>query len=134
GVPVEDGAATRRLRAQAILERHGVAVPPVLAADPPVQSSARSIVRSDHAAVIAPMTSAAHAAVQALASRGIAATLIEAPIAGDIEAVARMLAARGAAMSFVAWGEPTLRVPPVHGAGGRAQQLALVLARWLRGT
>ncbi len=134
GVPVEDGAAARWRRARAILERYGVAVPPVLAADPPEPSSARSVVRSDHAAVIAPMASAAHAAVQALASRGIAATLIEAPIAGDIEAVARMLAARGEAMSFVAWGEPTLRVPAVHGAGGRAQQLALVLARWLRGT
>jgi hydroxypyruvate reductase len=34
----------------------------------------------------------------------------------------------------VAWGEPTLRVPAVHGEGGRAQQLALVLARRLRGT
>jgi glycerate-2-kinase len=79
------------------------------------------------------MASAAHAAVQALAARGIAATLREAPMAGDVEAVAGALATSGPT-SLVAWGEPTLRVPAVHGAGGRAQQLALVLARWLRGS
>ena len=31
------------------------------------------------------------------------------------------------------WGEPTVEVPAEHGEGGRAQQLALVLARELRG-
>ena len=146
GVAVEAGAAARRVRARAILERHGVAVPPVLAAESPPWSVTPSITPlvarsvsssgacSDHAAVIAPMSSAAHAAVQALASRGVAVTLLEAPIAGDVEAVARTLVAHGEAMSFVAWGEPTLRVPADHGTGGRAQQLALVLARWLRGT
>jgi len=141
GIAVVDDAAGRRSRARAILERHGVAVPPVLAAEPPARRgtspATRSVVRTDHAAVIAPMASAAHAAVGALASRGVAATLLEAPIAGDVEAVARMLAvlaAQGDAMSFVAWGEPTLRLPADHGTGGRAQQLALVLARWLRGT
>jgi hydroxypyruvate reductase len=36
--------------------------------------------------------------------------------------------------AIVAWGEPTLRVPTPHGIGGRAQQLALMLARWLRGS
>ena len=86
----------------------------------------------DHAVVIAPMASAAHAAIEALAWRGIAARLITAPIAGDVEAVARDLLARPGPL--VAWGEPTLRVPAIHGAGGRAQQLALVLARGLRGT
>jgi len=150
GVAIDDGAAARRSRARAILERHGVAVPPVLADEPPSPSNlsvatasitasvARpvtpSVARLDHAAVIAPMASAAYAAVQALAARGVAATLLEAPIAGDVEAVGRMLAAQGDAVSFVAWGEPTLRLPTDHGTGGRAQQLALVLARWLRGT
>jgi hydroxypyruvate reductase len=33
----------------------------------------------------------------------------------------------------VAWGEPSVRVPTDHGEGGRAQQLALALARELRG-
>jgi len=85
--------------------------------------------------VIAPMASAAQAAVRALAARGITASLVAAPIAGDVAAVARALAAREAGgAAIVAWGEPTLRVPPVHGAGGRAQQLALALAGGLRGT
>ena len=54
--------------------------------------SVPSPARPDHAAVIAPMRSAADAAARALAARGIAATLLEAPIAGDVEAVARTLA------------------------------------------
>jgi glycerate 2-kinase len=135
GVFLEDETAARRSLARVILERHGVPVPVVLVEEPPARPS---IVRSDLARVIAPMASAAHAAVRALASRGITATLLEAPITGEIEAVAYLLATRGGAqggaMSFVAWGEPTLRIPAVHGTGGRAQQLALVLARELRGT
>jgi hydroxypyruvate reductase len=137
GVAVGDGAAAHRSRARAILERHGVAVPPVLFAMPSVpegESPARSVARSDHARVIAPMSTAGHAAIRALAARGVTASLVEAPIAGEIEAVARMLATRAVGVSFVAWGEPTLRIPAMHGTGGRAQQLALVLARWLRGT
>lgn len=131
GVAIDDGAAARRVRARAILERHGVRAPAALAGDLPP----RSVVRADHAAVIAQMASAARAAVRALAARGIAATLMEAPIAGDVTAVARALvAAHAGAAPIVAWGEPTLRVPAAHGAGGRAQQLALELARALRGT
>jgi hydroxypyruvate reductase len=110
-----------------------VAVPPVLAAVLP----ARSVARSDHAVVIAPMVSAAHAAVAALASRGTPATLVAAPLATDVAAVAHALVTMTAGpgpAAIVAWGEPTLRVPAVHGAGGRAQQLALMLARDLRGT
>jgi glycerate 2-kinase len=169
------GAAARRSRAREILVRHGLAVPPVLVEEPPATSSSHLASHSasqlashpaarsgDLARVIAPMASAAHAAVRALASRGIMAPLVEAPIAGEVEAVARRLVHLGdpssagaidagaieetaeetarvhttpdRAVSFVAWGEPTLRVPAVHGMGGRAQQLALVLARELRGT
>jgi glycerate 2-kinase len=130
GVAVDDGAAVRRQRARDVLARHGVPAPAELAHDLP----ARTVARDDHAAVIAPMTSAAHAAVRALASRGIAATFVEAPLAGEVEVVARTLANGGAVLPLVAWGEPTLRLPARHGTGGRAQQLALVLARWLRGT
>jgi hydroxypyruvate reductase len=141
GVAVDDGAAARRARARAILERLGLPVPAVLAAGYPSSalwppSPSPSIVRADRAAVIAPMASAAHAAVRALAARGIAATLVEAPIAGEVAAVADALVAAHAAAAgpIVAWGEPTLRVPAVHGAGGRAQQLALELAGRLRGS
>jgi len=129
GATIDDGAATRWAQARAILARHGVAVPRALAGEPP----ARTVARSDHAEVIAPMASAAHAAVRALATRGIAARLREAPLTGDVESVARALGTVDVA-AMVAWGEPTVRLPPGHGAGGRAQQLALVLARGLRGT
>ena len=133
GVAVDDGSAGRRARARAVLERLGLPAPAVLAGDSP----ARTVARSDLAAVIAPMASAGRAGVTALAARGIAATLVEAPIAGEVEGVARMLASApvaGGQAALVAWGEPTLRLPAPHGVGGRAQQLALVLARWLRGT
>src|SRR5689334_23771181 len=52
-----------------LFRSYGVPAPPVLAGDPPP----RSVVRRDRALVIAPMASAAHAAVQALAARGVAA-------------------------------------------------------------
>jgi hydroxypyruvate reductase len=169
GVAVDDGTPARRVRARAILARLAVPVPPVLAGDPP----SRSVARTDHAAVIAPMASAGRAAIQAVRARGIAAVLLEAPMAGEVDDVARALAdavvgvarlarapgsgpasgqadevarsGAGASSNIagsadvdggmvVAWGEPTLRLSSPHGVGGRAQQLALVLARWLRGT
>ncbi|MGE5180579.1 MAG: DUF4147 domain-containing protein [Acidobacteriota bacterium] len=49
---------------------------------------------------------------------------------GEVVVVAEVLA--GA--TGVAWGEPTLRVPADHGEGGRAQQLALELAKRIRGS
>jgi hydroxypyruvate reductase len=53
------------------------------------------------------------------------------PLTGDVAAVADRLAAEAGVI--VAWGEPTVRVPADHGRGGRAQQLALELAKRLRG-
>lgn len=100
----------------------------------------------DIARVIAPMASAGEAAAAALAARGIAAPIVG-PIRGEPEAIAARLLERIAgpaggpgaglarsAAGLVAWGEPTLALPTDHGVGGRAQQLALVLARALRGT
>jgi hydroxypyruvate reductase len=129
GAPVDDGAAATWRRARQVLARLGVPAPAALDREPAV----RQVARRDHAQVIAPMASAARAAVAALAARGVAAHLIEAPVAGDVAAVAEQLAGEPAG-ARVAWGEPTVRIPAVHGAGGRAQQLALELARWLRGT
>ncbi|HEY5928028.1 MAG TPA: DUF4147 domain-containing protein [Kofleriaceae bacterium] len=57
---------------------------------------------------------------------------IEEPIADDVAVVADRLAAEQGVI--VAWGEPTLRVPADAGSGGRAQQLALELAKRLRGS
>lgn len=134
GVEVDDGRVAVWQRARAVLARLGVPAPAVLEREPP----RRRVVRSDHAELIAPMASAAHAAIAALAARGVAARLIAAPVAGDVEDVARRLVAELAAAPaggpIVAWGEPTVRVPAAAGAGGRAQQLALILARHLRGT
>ena len=137
GVAVADDAASRRSRARAILERHGLAVPPLLAADADSagEPHAGAVTRTDYADVIAAMSSAAYFAVRYLALRVTEATLSVAPVEGDVAAVAQMLVDRqaGAATAIVAWGEPTLRVPAGHGVGGRAQQLALTLARHLRG-
>jgi glycerate 2-kinase len=129
GVPVDDGAAATWRRAHQVLARYGLPAPAALDGEPAVQQ----VVRHDSAHVIAAMASAAHAAVAALAARGVAARLIETPVAGDVAAVAHQLAGAPGAPA-VAWGEPTVRIPAVHGAGGRAQQLALELARRLRGT
>lgn len=129
GAQVDDGLAATWHRAHAVLARLGIAPPQSLAVEPP----ARQVARTDHARVIAPMASAADAAVRALAGQGVAAQRIEAPVSGDVEAVAERLVGH-AAGPIVAWGEPTVRLPPAHGSGGRAQQLALILARHLRGT
>jgi glycerate 2-kinase len=65
---------------------------------------------------------------------------VEAPLVGDVRACAeRLVDLVGVSDAkvhgtYVAWGEPTLRVPEDHGEGGRAQQLALLLAKALRGT
>ena len=153
GAEVQDGLVDTWMHAHAVLARLGIAAPAALA-EPPL---ARRVNRSDRARVIAPMASAAHAAIAALGARGVAAEWIEAPIAGDVAEVARHVlgqvtgqvtgqaigsmagsvtgqaAGRQAGAALVAWGEPTVRVPAGHGAGGRAQQLALLLARGLRG-
>lgn len=115
-------------RASEILRRYGLTVPPLLATLDP-----RSPVsRADLARVILPMTAFADAAIAALASRGIAAHRHDPPFGGDVADTAAELAALTGLV--VAWGEPTLTVPADHGEGGRAQQLALELARHLRGT
>ena len=130
GVPVDVGAAAeaRRAEALAILARHGLAAPAALAT--PI--GPRLVTRRDHALLVAPLAAFADAALAALAGAGIAAHRLDPPLEGDVEAAARRLAA--APGPFVAWGEPTVRVPEGHGDGGRAQQLALALARLVRGT
>jgi hydroxypyruvate reductase len=130
GAPVEIGLAedARRRAAIAILERRGLAVPAALAAPIPP----RRVTRADRAVLVAPLAAFADAACEALAAAGLRARRLDPPLEGDVAAAAHRLAAL--AGRFVAWGEPTLRVPADHGDGGRAQQLALSLARLLRGT
>jgi len=134
GQPVDLGAAdlARCGRAAEILGRYGL-IPPrsvsAVLAGPP---GGIEIVRHDLARVIAPMNSFARAAAAALADRGIDAPRMVAPLGGDVRTAALRLVAHDP--PIVAWGEPTLRIPPAHGEGGRSQQLALELARLLDGS
>ncbi|HEU0037330.1 MAG TPA: DUF4147 domain-containing protein [Kofleriaceae bacterium] len=117
-----------RVEAVAILERHAIAVPAVLAQ--PI--AAELVTRTDRAILLASLAYAAERAVETLAARGLAARLVRAPMHGEPAAIAELLAAEPG--SIVAWGEPTLRLPADRGEGGRAQQLALELARRIGGT
>lgn len=130
GQPVDAGAAheARRLDAIAVLARYGVAAPPLLAT--PIAS--RIVTRADRAAIVVSMAAFAMAARGALLVYGVDARVLEAPITGEVTAIADRLAAE--AGPCIAWGEPTLQVPAGHGEGGRAQQLALALAKRLRGS
>lgn len=76
------------------------------------------------AEVIAPMRSFSEAARDALAARGLVLPFHQEPMRGQVTSLDR----------GIHWGEPTLVVPADHGEGGRAQQLALDMARRLRGT
>jgi hydroxypyruvate reductase len=78
----------------------------------------------DIALVIAPMRSFAEAMRDALAARGIVLPFHDEPMRGHVTDLER----------GIHWGEPTLTIPDDHGEGGRAQQLALEMARRLRGT
>lgn len=130
GTVIEIGLAeeARRREAIAILERYGFPVPPALAALIPP----RQVTRADRALLVAPLAAFADAACAGLAAVGIRARRVDPPLEGDVADAALRLAAEPP--PFVAWGEPTLRVPADHGDGGRAQQLALALARLVRGT
>lgn len=132
GREVEVGGEARRRAALAILARHAIAAPAVLAVPRP----SHVVRRSDRAEVIAPLAAFAEAVRARLPAHGIAVRA-EAPvcIAGEVAEVARALAGlAGGPAAVVAYGEPTLRLPAQPGQGGRAQQLALELARHYRGT
>jgi hydroxypyruvate reductase len=103
--------------------------PRVIGSGPTVTSPLRA---GDRAEVIAPMSRFGEAITRALVVRNLEARRLDEPIAGDVALVADRLAAEQGLV--VAWGEPTVRVPERAGTGGRAQQLALELARRLRGT
>ncbi len=82
------------------------------------------------------------ALVDAAAAEG--ATAVARDLTGDVEVVADLLAAAardaaaehartGALVLLAANGEPTLRLPPNPGTGGRAQHLALLVAERIAG-
>ena len=104
----------------------------VIGDDPRVIGSGPTIRDGDRVEVVAPMASFGEAVTEALVARGIAAHRLAGPIDGEVAHVAAQLARETGVV--VAWGEPTLRLPDDHGQGGRAQQLALELARAFAGT
>lgn len=55
-------------------------------------------------------------------------------LVGDVEDLCRHIVATASAPGlWIGAGEPTVTLPPKHGSGGRAQHLALLLARAIRG-
>jgi hydroxypyruvate reductase len=85
----------------------------------------------DRASVIAPMRSFAKAMVRPGPDHGHMFWDAE-PYRAGVDVVAPALARNWRGGARVSWGEPTVRIPDDHGEGGRAQQLALLLARELR--
>jgi hydroxypyruvate reductase len=103
----------------------------VIGDDPRVIGSGPTIDPRARTEVVAPMQLFGEAI-----AHGLDARRIEQPVDNDVHDVAEQLAREAAnGGPIVAWGEPTVRVPEeACPAGGRAQQLALELARLLQGT
>jgi hydroxypyruvate reductase len=79
-------------------------------------------------------------AVAAARRRGLRAEVFGRGLVGDVAEVADLIArrareaaARGAGLALIAGGEPTIALPPKPGLGGRAQHLALMVAKRIRG-
>jgi glycerate-2-kinase len=126
-----------------VLERRlGLAAPPAIRAHleaaargegDPVLAAARP---GDRASLLAPRRALVDAALAVAAERGVAATGWPAPLDGAVDEVAALLAGwirHGDDPAIVAGGEPTIALPPSPGQGGRAQHLALLVARAIDG-
>lgn len=120
----------RRRGALEVLARAKLAVPPVIAVAVPPWT----LRRRDRAQLVTSLSAVAREARRALADAGIAARGLDEVMRGEVAELAVRLAHRVARGPFVGYGEPTIRLPAERGVGGRAQQLALELARRLRGT
>ena len=120
----------RRRNAIEILERERIELPWYVRA--PV--APQTVKRRDLAELVIPMSAVARETRRELVTRGFAVHGLDEVMHGSITGLAARLAARGHKGAFVAFGEPTIRLPKGHGVGGRAQQLALELAKLLRGT
>jgi glycerate 2-kinase len=93
---------------------------------------------ADRYVILAGQDAVARAAADALGSRGWAVTLRKEGLVDPVEDAARELVAAldgaeahsaSGRKAIVAYGEPVVALPRGAGAGGRAQQLALLLAR-----
>lgn len=84
----------------------------------------------DETEVIAPLSLFGAKLHASLRARGFPLALEPTPLTDDVVAIAARLARETAVL---AWGEPTVTLPAHPGSGGRAAQLALLLAQHLRG-
>ncbi|HUH04409.1 MAG TPA: DUF4147 domain-containing protein [Kofleriaceae bacterium] len=127
--------------ALAVIARHGAPVPPGVIAH--LEAGARGE-RSetpkrarpgDRASVIAGTRALAAAAAEAL---GADARIVATDLTADVDAVAdrvqAWLAEAPPGQILIAAGEPTVRLPALPGCGGRAHQLALLIAWDIAGT
>jgi glycerate 2-kinase len=96
----------------------------------------------DRAVLVAGVGALVDAAVETALAAGLEAEVIDRAVTGDVAAVAARIVrvARlvrdgrpGRRLCLISGGEPTVAIPPAPGVGGRAQQLALLCARALRG-
>lgn len=141
GAPIQELNALRTqlsaLKGGKLAARAGVpiitlVVSDVIGDDPHVIGSGPTVVAGERVEVIAPMALFGKQLQESLVVRGIDARRDSTPIAGDVNSVADALATEPGI--YIAWGEPTVTLPSDPGVGGRAQQLALELAKRFRGT
>jgi hydroxypyruvate reductase len=117
-----------KLGARSLAPITTLVVSDVIGDDPTIVGSAptvRAHSRGDRVEVVARMQLFGEAMAAALGAR-----LLEKPVERLVDYVARQLCAEARTDgTLVAWGEPVVALPTNHGTGGRAQQLALCLAR-----
>jgi len=94
----------------------------------------------DRAFLVAGTATLAHRAADAARASGVEVELFADDIEADVSVVADEISVRargarssGRAVCLVGGGEPTVRLPVAPGTGGRAQQLALLVARRISG-
>ncbi|HLU65782.1 MAG TPA: DUF4147 domain-containing protein [Kofleriaceae bacterium] len=97
----------------------------------------RALRPGDRATLVLGLGALVEAAEAAARARELEVEVLEERLEGEVGEVAeRLLGARVASARsiFIAGGEPVVVLPARPGTGGRAQQLALLLARAIRGT
>ena len=120
----------RRREAVDLLARENIPVPRWLHDPVPPQT----VTRDDRIELISRMSEVARHLREQLVAAAVPARGLDEVMRGEIAELAVRLAQRASKGPFVAYGEPTIRLPAGHGVGGRAQHLALELARQFRGT
>jgi glycerate 2-kinase len=121
---IKGGKLAERCRAPIVT----LVVSDVIGDDPAIVGSGPTVSRraGDHVLVVAPM----HGFVEEVGTQ----LGIRVKLGAEDRDVTALAAFLEQCPTILAWGEPTLAIPENHGEGGRAQQLALELAKRIRGT